>query len=371
MSDSKPYRLTSGYDQQGIELDYRDIIRIQAQLTPEQFSDVSLNGNPSTKQFIVSAPGLASPLTTKGDIWTYSTTNARLGVGADTKVLVADSTQATGLNWASNVAGVPLTTKGDLLTDSGSALVRVGVGSRDQVGMIADADNTNGVRWSDKFWVPQKFRRYAYTQSQDGVNTLVHTGWSSSATLNGQSTSADSDGMYVGFTTATTLNSLAGFESSLAAGGSLTRADYLPSFSLVIKTGPLSTDIQNVRLWFALNNFLGGTIHLSDTPNDYILGWRFSTSASDVNWQCITFNNTAHTISNSNVAVASNTQYKLSVVMTSSSNANFYINDNLVATSTTNLPAAGNALGLSVTGTNLSAGTAREFKFEQMKCSMD
>ncbi len=38
-------------------------------------------------------------LTTKGDLFTFSTTNTRLGVGANATYLVADSTQATGLKW--------------------------------------------------------------------------------------------------------------------------------------------------------------------------------------------------------------------------------------------------------------------------------
>ena len=47
----------------------------------------------------------ASPLTTKGDVYTYSTGNARLGVGANGLVLTADSTTATGLSWASGGGG--------------------------------------------------------------------------------------------------------------------------------------------------------------------------------------------------------------------------------------------------------------------------
>ncbi len=49
--------------------------------------------------------GGSSPLTTKGDVYTYSTTNARLGVGTDGQVLTADSSEATGLKWAAGGSG--------------------------------------------------------------------------------------------------------------------------------------------------------------------------------------------------------------------------------------------------------------------------
>lgn len=49
--------------------------------------------------------GASSPLTTKGDLWGYSTVDARIPVGSDGQVLLADSTQALGVKWET-VSGV-------------------------------------------------------------------------------------------------------------------------------------------------------------------------------------------------------------------------------------------------------------------------
>ena len=49
--------------------------------------------------------GLSSPLTTKGDIWGYSTTDARVPVGINGQVLTADSTNANGVAWATAGGG--------------------------------------------------------------------------------------------------------------------------------------------------------------------------------------------------------------------------------------------------------------------------
>jgi len=60
--------------------------------------------------------GGASPLTTKGDIYSYSTVDARLGVGSNGQILTADSTEPTGLKWATASGGGNLSTSGTITT---------------------------------------------------------------------------------------------------------------------------------------------------------------------------------------------------------------------------------------------------------------
>jgi hypothetical protein len=100
---------TNGYLMQGV-LVFADAAARSAAITSPQEGQTSYLKDTDVIQVYsgsawVTKSGGASPLTTKGDLYTYSTTDARLGVGTNGQVLVADSAEATGLKWATAAGG--------------------------------------------------------------------------------------------------------------------------------------------------------------------------------------------------------------------------------------------------------------------------
>lgn len=82
----------------------------------DDFLDISVDlggGVYDTRKIKASNIGGASPLTTKGDLFTYDTADARLPIGTDGQALIADSAEVTGLRWgaisADNMATADLT----------------------------------------------------------------------------------------------------------------------------------------------------------------------------------------------------------------------------------------------------------------------
>lgn len=78
-------------------------------------------------------PPASSPLTTKGDLYTFDTDNQRLGVGTDTQILQANSATATGLEWVDQPTTSPTTTEGDLILRGATEDERLPIGTADQL----------------------------------------------------------------------------------------------------------------------------------------------------------------------------------------------------------------------------------------------
>ena len=92
---------------------------------------------------------LVAKLTTKGDllVTTGSALN-RLAVGTNAHLLTADSASTNGVKWALSPETDLVTTKGDILVATAAdTLARQGVGADGSV-LMADSAQTNGIAWS-------------------------------------------------------------------------------------------------------------------------------------------------------------------------------------------------------------------------------
>ena len=99
---------TNGYLMQGILVFASAAARDAAITSPQEGQACYLKDTNQVLTYSGSAwvaVGGGSPLTTKGDVYGFSTVDARIPIGANDTVLTADSTQSLGLKWATPAAG--------------------------------------------------------------------------------------------------------------------------------------------------------------------------------------------------------------------------------------------------------------------------
>lgn len=120
--------------------------------------------------------GYTPPVTTKGDLFTYSTVPYRLGIGTNNQVLTVDTSTATGLKWATPSSGFadPMTTRGDIIyRNSSNTTARLGLGTNGQVLKSNGTDLVWGSEGSSA-WIGDTYGIY-YSNNigigQNSVNT--------------------------------------------------------------------------------------------------------------------------------------------------------------------------------------------------------
>lgn len=192
----------------------------------------------------VQGGGTTSPLTTQGDLYTYGTGDTRLPVGTDGQVLVADSGQVTGLNWAtlSNSGhGVKVNASqpggggifgGFLAFDQGAAV------EYDTDGYFAGGGD------SQKFVIPAGLGGYYVVgiQFNPSANAVVNLGYAVNEDPVYEVQSQQVSGWYAGFSTVLKLadGDYVRFASDLAAANNDRTVVFLQRIESSVITGGAS-----------------------------------------------------------------------------------------------------------------------------------
>jgi len=281
-----------------------------------------------------------SPLTTTGDLLYENATPApaRLAIGSTGQVL----TVAAGLpSWAA-AAGFanPMTTVGDIIIGGSSgAPTRLPIGTTGYVLTVsggspawAAAGGGGGTGGAS----PLK-RRWGYSATgSGGIGTAGNFIGDQFSPTNGGGNNAPTANCKWPFTTFTI--GTAGSNSGIS-GLKTWRAEANILWQCRMQIGI----VTNLRLVLGVGDSTSLANWLTaDTLTANYAAFRFSTGASDTNWQCITGNNSSTTITDSGVAAAINTDYTLQIVFNSAvPNVQFIINGSTVATNTAHLPTTG------------------------------
>lgn len=174
--------------------------------------------NSTTKLWTPGSAGSTSPLTTKGDIYTFSTVDARLAVGTDGQALTADSTAATGLKWVTLGAG-----SGDMVLASTQTVTGLKTFNDAKFALRNVADTfsgffTNTVTANRTYTLKDASGTLAFTSDITGTNSGTNTG-DQTITLTGDVTGSGT-GSFA--TTLATVNSNVGSFGSATASPTYT-----------------------------------------------------------------------------------------------------------------------------------------------------
>lgn len=210
------------------------------------------------------------------------------------------------------------------------------------------------------------FERWYALEEQTSLGTARSTFGMAQMTATGTAAAfQDTTGSYINYTSTTLASAIAGWTNTTT---DVVQTQLLPDLLVVMKTGANATDVQNLRIWFGLqNNGLGalGTDTPGATSAGTTLLFRYSTPGGDTTWHATSADGASDTATDTGVAVTANTRYALRIRVVTTSSVEYSINGTLVATLTTTLPAGTTGLQPRVYTVNAGVGTARNIRLRK------
>ena len=296
-----------------------------------------LTTNSAVADGIEWAAPAGAPTTSKGDLSGYSSTQARIPVGSNFKTLQAKSSDALGLSWEPSSTSV-LTTAGDLLyASSANTLARLAKGSDNQILKM----NGSALNWETP--AASGTVKHTHGDDTDAEGGLMATMYTKKRNIPFNTTSTNS--MF--------------YESNVGGSGSITETlSDMSNTKIVVKTGGTSGSRAAPR-WYMGVGYLGddcsfglrGALANSTSDMNIFIGFKagyssytrteqqFGFFADGANYQAVTANGSNYTATDTGMGVGWAPKYLVAIKHGSS--VFFYVNGVLKATHTTNLPTGG------------------------------
>lgn len=192
------------------------------------------------------------------------------------------------------------------------------------------------------------------------VNTTLDcfgVGTTSPGTGASQSGSLEDEGPFVAYTTGITSGNMAGWLNGIGQ----TKRSLKPRAEVVIKTG---SSVDNCRIWAGYSNGVFDTTAIYA----HVAAFQYSSAFGDGKLRCVTNDGGADpgTVTVTSIDVVADKAYVLEVDLSSLNKAEFYVDGELVATHTTNLPSLTELLGIGPAIYTLAANDPKTLKIKSL-----